>query len=92
MSDTHVKEPAQAWITTFAGMAINLCLGILYAWSMWGAALVSEVTLAPGDIVTATKVIAAAQAKKDNYVAQPGDVVVKPADAVPRAEALKDKF
>ena len=33
------KEPLQAWITTFAGVAVNLCLGILYAWSMWSAAL-----------------------------------------------------
>ncbi len=36
------KEPTQAWITTFAGTAINLCLGILYAWSIWSKALVSE--------------------------------------------------
>lgn len=35
------KTPAQAWITTFAGVAVNLCLGILYAWSMWSAALTS---------------------------------------------------
>jgi len=34
------KEPTQAWITTFAGTAINLCLGILYAWSIWKSALV----------------------------------------------------
>jgi hypothetical protein len=30
------KEPTQTWITTFSGTAINLCLGMLYAWSMWG--------------------------------------------------------
>jgi OFA family oxalate/formate antiporter-like MFS transporter len=35
------KVPAQAWITTFSGTAINLCLGILYAWSLWKAALVN---------------------------------------------------
>ncbi|SLM27402.1 Major facilitator superfamily, general substrate transporter, oxalate/formate transporter [Desulfamplus magnetovallimortis] len=35
------KVPTQAWITTFAGTAINLCLGILYAWSIWKAALVN---------------------------------------------------
>jgi OFA family oxalate/formate antiporter-like MFS transporter len=39
MADQCRKEPAQAWITTFAGVAINMCLGILYAWSMWSAAL-----------------------------------------------------
>jgi OFA family oxalate/formate antiporter-like MFS transporter len=33
------KEPRQAWITTFAGIAVNLCLGILYAWSMWSKSL-----------------------------------------------------
>ena len=34
------KVPAQAWITTLSGFAINLCLGILYAWSIWKSALV----------------------------------------------------
>lgn len=34
------KVPGKAWVVTFAGTAINLCLGILYAWSVWGAALV----------------------------------------------------
>jgi len=92
MSDTYVKEPTQAWVTTFAGMAINLCLGILYAWSMWGGALVSEMTLSAGDIVTSSKVISAAQAQKNAYAVQPGDIVVKPANALSRAEALKVKF
>lgn len=41
MSEQAVKEPTQAWITTFAGTAINLCLGILYAWSMWGKELIN---------------------------------------------------
>src|SRR5438067_8438380 len=27
--------PPRAWIVTFAGVAVNLCLGILYAWSIW---------------------------------------------------------
>ena len=76
MSDTYEKEPTQAWITTFAGTAINLCLGILYAWSMWGAALVSEVTLAPGDVVTKTAVILAAKAT-DADKALPGNLLVK---------------
>jgi OFA family oxalate/formate antiporter-like MFS transporter len=35
------KEPTQAWITTFSGTAINLCLGILYAWSMWSKELIN---------------------------------------------------
>lgn len=33
------KVPRKAWVVTFAGTAINLCLGILYAWSVWGAKL-----------------------------------------------------
>lgn len=41
MAETYQKEPAQAWITVFAGTAINLCLGILYAWSIWKSALVN---------------------------------------------------
>jgi len=32
--------PARAWVVTAAGTAVNLCLGILYAWSVWKAALV----------------------------------------------------
>ena len=27
--------PLRAWVVTFAGTAVNLCLGILYAWSVW---------------------------------------------------------
>lgn len=34
--------PVQAWMTTFAGTAINACLGILYAWSVWKKSLVNE--------------------------------------------------
>jgi OFA family oxalate/formate antiporter-like MFS transporter len=41
MTGQVTKEPAQAWITTFAGTAINLCLGILYAWSIWKSSLVN---------------------------------------------------
>jgi OFA family oxalate/formate antiporter-like MFS transporter len=41
MSEQLQKEPTQAWVTTFAGIAINLCLGILYAWSMWSSTLIN---------------------------------------------------
>ncbi len=91
MGQTMQKEPTQAWVTVFAGMAINLCLGILYAWSMWGSALVSEVTLAPGDIVTETAVIQAAKAT-DADKALPGAIIVKKADEVQRADKLKVKL
>ncbi len=36
------KVPGRAWVVTFAGTAVNLCLGILYAWSVWAKALVDE--------------------------------------------------
>ncbi|MGD9731146.1 MAG: OFA family MFS transporter [Desulfamplus sp.] len=45
------KVPTQAWITTFSGTAINLCLGILYAWSIWKSALV------PADLAKAGQVM-----------------------------------
>jgi OFA family oxalate/formate antiporter-like MFS transporter len=31
----EVKEPGKAWVVVFAGTTINLCLGCLYAWSVW---------------------------------------------------------
>jgi OFA family oxalate/formate antiporter-like MFS transporter len=36
------KVPGRAWLVTFAGTAVNLCLGILYAWSVWSKALINE--------------------------------------------------
>ena len=36
------KVPPRAWVVTFAGTAVNLCLGILYAWSVWRARLVPQ--------------------------------------------------
>ena len=37
-----MQVPLKAWIVTFAGTAVNLCLGILYAWSVWKANLVAN--------------------------------------------------
>lgn len=37
----YQREPGRAWVTVFAGTAINLCLGILYAWSVWKKSLVN---------------------------------------------------
>lgn len=34
--------PARAWLVAGAGTAVNLCLGILYAWSIWKASLVAD--------------------------------------------------
>ena len=33
---------ARGWVVTFSGTAINLCLGILYAWSVIGKALTKQ--------------------------------------------------
>jgi OFA family oxalate/formate antiporter-like MFS transporter len=41
MSENLNKVPGKAWVVVFAGTAINLCLGILYAWSVWAKALVN---------------------------------------------------
>ncbi|HET6575879.1 MAG TPA: MFS transporter [Fimbriiglobus sp.] len=41
--------PGRAWVVTGAGTAVNLCLGILYAWSIWKAKLVAPKDRQPGD-------------------------------------------
>jgi MFS transporter, OFA family, oxalate/formate antiporter len=46
------KEPLRAWVVTFAGMAVNLCLGILYAWSVWKKALVDKPKADAGELMT----------------------------------------
>ena len=35
------KVPSRAWVVVFAGTAINLTLGILYAWSVWTKVLIN---------------------------------------------------
>src|ERR1700738_174880 len=35
------RVPVRAWVVTFAGTAVNLCLGILYAWSVWKIKLIA---------------------------------------------------
>lgn len=35
------RVPRRAWVVTCAGTAVNLCLGILYAWSVWKANLLA---------------------------------------------------
>lgn len=52
MSAPLEKVPAKAWIVTFAGTACNLCLGILYAWSVWKAALLAPKGVNPGTPMT----------------------------------------
>ena len=42
LNEPITRVPRQAWIVTLAGVAINLCLGILYAWSVWKARLTTD--------------------------------------------------
>jgi OFA family oxalate/formate antiporter-like MFS transporter len=41
MAEPVAKVPGKAWRVVFSGTAINLCLGVLYAWSVWKKTLVS---------------------------------------------------
>jgi len=45
------RVPPRAWVVTFAGTAVNLCLGILYAWSVWKDKLIAKADsgFKPGD-------------------------------------------
>jgi OFA family oxalate/formate antiporter-like MFS transporter len=46
------RVPGRAWVVTGAGVAVNLCLGILYAWSVWKGALLAPAGAEPGDPMT----------------------------------------
>jgi len=41
MAEPVAKVPGKAWRVVFSGTAINLCLGVLYAWSVWKKTLVN---------------------------------------------------
>ncbi len=47
-------SPARGWLVVAAGMAVNLCLGILYAWSVWKASLIATPDSPPGTAMTGT--------------------------------------
>jgi OFA family oxalate/formate antiporter-like MFS transporter len=49
MADT---VPGRAWKVVFCGTAVNLCLGILYAWSIWAGALVPKDLKMAGQAMT----------------------------------------
>jgi MFS transporter, OFA family, oxalate/formate antiporter len=49
MADT---VPGKAWVVVFCGTAVNLCLGILYAWSIWSGALVPKDLKMAGTVMT----------------------------------------
>ncbi|CAN5608922.1 OFA family MFS transporter [soil metagenome] len=46
------RVPGRAWVVTVAGMAVNLCLGILYAWSIWKKHLLATVEHPAGSPMT----------------------------------------
>ncbi len=52
MAAQVAKEPARAWLVTYAGAACNLCLGILYAWSVWKKVLVDKPKADLGEVMT----------------------------------------
>lgn len=43
---------ARGWFVVAAGMAVNLCLGILYAWSVWKANLIATPSAPPGTMMS----------------------------------------
>ncbi len=51
-TETREKVPGRAWVVTFAGTAVNLCLGILYAWSVWKGNLVADKEHLAGETMT----------------------------------------
>lgn len=50
--DPPAKVPLKAWVVTLAGTAVNLCLGILYAWSIWKARLIADADHPAGSPMT----------------------------------------
>ncbi len=44
-------SPSQGWIVTFAGVCINLALGVLYTWSIFTAKFTTVVTFGAGGVV-----------------------------------------
>jgi len=50
--DQSARVPARAWVVTFAGTAVNLCLGILYGWSVWKANLLADAAHPAGTPMT----------------------------------------
>ena len=54
--DQSDKVPPKAWVVIGAGMAVNLCLGILYAWSVWKANLVADSSHPAGSPMTGLNV------------------------------------
>ena len=52
MTESRQSLPVRAWVVTLSGTAVNLCLGILYAWSVWKASLVGNADHPAGEAMT----------------------------------------
>jgi OFA family oxalate/formate antiporter-like MFS transporter len=52
MSEQPARVPGRAWAVVLAGTAVNLCLGILYAWSVWKANLTADAAHPAGTPMT----------------------------------------
>src|SRR5215212_4674458 len=48
----ELRTPVRAWVVVFAGMCVNLCLGILYAWSIWKSSLVGTALHPAGTVMS----------------------------------------
>ena len=46
------RVPGSAWLVVAAGVTVNLCLGVLYAWSVWKANLVATADRPAGTAMT----------------------------------------
>lgn len=46
------KVPRRAWSVVFAGTSITLCVGMLYAWSIWKKVLVNKAKADAGELLT----------------------------------------
>ncbi|MFO0936395.1 MAG: MFS transporter [Gemmataceae bacterium] len=53
MSDSPAssRPPLRAWVVVFSGTIVNLCLGILYAWSVWKTVLVGNAAHPAGTVM-----------------------------------------
>ena len=52
MGEPTQPGPSRGWVVAAGGTAVNLCLGILYAWSVWKAALLAPAGVEPGTPMT----------------------------------------
>jgi hypothetical protein len=52
MATQASQVPGKAWAVVWAGVIVNLTLGILYAWSVWKGVLVNKAEADLGHTMT----------------------------------------